>query len=47
MKISKTLIKTIAVAVVVGTTTSCAVLNKIEQKMTKKEVDHCHACGMG
>lgn len=49
MKISKSLLQTIAVAVVAGSiTTSCVKdLVKVEPKKEKKETYNCPGCGMG
>jgi hypothetical protein len=52
MKISKSLLKVIAVAVVVGATTACKKEqpvnpDDIEQAMKKQREYNCLACGMG
>jgi hypothetical protein len=52
MKISKSLLKIIAVAVVIGTTTACKKEQPVnpedtEQGLKKQEGYNCFACGMG
>jgi hypothetical protein len=47
MKIPKTILQAVAVAVTVSTVAACTVAEIIKPKKENTQIDNCPACGLG